>query len=100
MKYLSTAAFVDAGNIWMRKEAAQKPGSGFSKNWHKEIAVGAGIGLRIDASILVVRFDFAFPLRKPYLPESERWVIDEIKFGDPVWRKDNLILNVAIGYPF
>lgn len=100
MKYLSTAAFIDAGNIWMRKEVVQQPGSGFSKNWYKEIAVGTGAGLRIDASILVVRFDVAFPLRKPYLPDGQRWVVDEIKLGDSDWRKQNLILNVAIGYPF
>jgi hypothetical protein len=42
----------------------------------------------------------AFPLRKPYLPEGDRWVIDNINFGSGPWRKDNLILNIAIGYPF
>jgi hypothetical protein len=42
----------------------------------------------------------AFPLRKPYLPENERWVIKDIDFGSGSWRKENLILNIAIGYPF
>jgi hemolysin activation/secretion protein len=93
------AAFIDAGNIWLRKENPQKPGSDF-KDWWKEMAVGAGVGLRFDASIIVVRFDLAFPLRKPWLPEGERWVIDKISFGDTKWRRENLILNIAIGYPF
>ncbi len=93
------AAFVDAGNIWLRKENPQKPGSGLGGAW-KEVAVGAGVGLRFDASIIVVRFDLAFPLRKPWLPEKERWVIDKIAFGDTQWRRDNLVLNIAIGYPF
>jgi outer membrane protein assembly factor BamA len=93
------AIFVDAGNIWLRKENPDKPGSDF-KNWTKEIAVGTGVGLRFDASIIVVRFDLAFPLRKPWLPEKERWVINKIEFGDKTWRRENLVLNIAIGYPF
>jgi outer membrane protein assembly factor BamA len=95
------AAFVDAGNIWLQKEVPDKPGSKFElRSFYKEIAVGAGLGLRIDASIVVIRFDLATPLRIPYLPENERWVINKINFGDPDWRKKYLVLNIAIGYPF
>jgi outer membrane protein insertion porin family len=93
------AAFIDAGNIWLRKENPQKPGSGLA-GFYKDFAVGTGVGLRFDASIIIVRFDLAFPLRKPWLPEEERWVIDQISFGNKEWRRDNLILNIAIGYPF
>ena len=97
----NVAAFIDAGNIWLQKDVPEKPGSKFNfKTFYKEIAVGGGIGLRIDASIVVVRLDLAMPLRIPYLPENERWVINKINFGDPEWRKKNLILNIAIGYPF
>jgi hypothetical protein len=46
------------------------------------------------------RFDFSIPLRKPWFPEGERWVLDEIDLGSKSWRKENLILSVAIGYPF
>ncbi len=94
------AAFIDAGNIWLYNEDVSKPGSKFSKNFVKEIAVGGGIGLRFDVTILVLRLDLAMPLRVPYLPEGERWVINKIKFGDDAWRKQNLIFNLAIGYPF
>ncbi|MEI9807028.1 MAG: hypothetical protein WDO16_03610 [Bacteroidota bacterium] len=64
------------------------------------MAVGTGAGLRFDVSFLVVRLDVAFPIRKPYLPEGQRWVLDEVKFGDPAWRKQNLVFNLGIGYPF
>nr|WP_294922316.1 BamA/TamA family outer membrane protein [uncultured Flavobacterium sp.] len=94
------AVFVDAGNIWLMNPDPNKPGAEISKDFMKEIAVGAGAGLRFDLSFLVLRTDLAFPLRKPYLPENERWVIDDINFGSGSWRKDNLILNIAIGYPF
>jgi outer membrane protein insertion porin family len=100
-KYIKLAAFIDAGNIWLRKDAGDKPGGGLDKNdFFKEMAVGGGLGLRIDASVLVLSFDVAIPLRKPWYPEGERWVIHEIDFGSNFWRKQNLILNIGIGYPF
>ena len=95
------AAFVDAGNIWLRKEDTSRPGSGFAlKNALNEFAVGTGLGLRVDASIFVIRLDGAFPIRKPYLPKGQRWVINDIDFGSKTWRSDNLVLNIGIGYPF
>ena len=94
------ALFLDAGNIWLVNEDPNKPGGKFTKDFMKELAVGAGAGLRFDLSFLILRTDLAFPLRKPYLPEGKRWVIDDIDFGSGPWRKENLILNIAIGYPF
>lgn len=94
------ALFVDAGNIWLWNDDPDKPGGKFSKDFLSEMAVGTGAGLRFDLSFLVLRFDLAFPLRKPYLPESERWVIKDIDFGSKYWRRENLVFNIAIGYPF
>jgi outer membrane protein assembly factor BamA len=94
------ALFVDAGNIWLINENPEKPGAKFSKDFLKELAVGTGVGLRFDFNFLILRTDLAFPLRKPYLPEGERWVLDQINFGDKQWRKENLVFNLAIGYPF
>jgi hypothetical protein len=64
------------------------------------LAVGLGFGLRIDVSLMVLRFDWAFPVRKPWLDESERWVFDDIDIFNSGWRKDNLLWNISIGYPF
>jgi len=94
------ALFVDAGNIWLLNEDVEKPGAAFSKEFASELAVDAGAGLRLDLSFLILRLDLGFPLRKPYLPKGDRWVFNDIKFGDKDWRKENLVFNLAIGYPF
>ncbi|WP_419494244.1 BamA/TamA family outer membrane protein [Chryseobacterium bernardetii] len=99
-KFLNAAVFVDAGNIWLLNSDPNRPGAKFSKDFLDEIAVGAGVGLRLDFSILVLRLDLAMPLRVPYYEKGDRWAFDKINFGDPSWRKDNLVLNIAIGYPF
>lgn len=100
---LRGALFLDAGNIWLTKDDAEyppKPGAKFGKDFLKELAVGAGVGLRFDLNFFVLRTDLAIPLRKPWLPEGERWVLNDIDFSSPEWRRENLVFNLAIGYPF
>ncbi|MBT1689523.1 BamA/TamA family outer membrane protein, partial [Dawidia soli] len=133
IKSFTGAVFVDAGNIWLmrsdpdtviidgKKELnkAKRVGGEFRrKSFMNEIAVGTGVGFRMDFSFFVLRLDIAFPLRKAILyPEEKgehgvptrdetlarqrwKWVIDDIDFTKPGWRSDNLIFNIAIGYPF
>ncbi|WP_256007006.1 translocation and assembly module lipoprotein TamL [Pedobacter deserti] len=98
---LHGALFADAGNVWLRKEDPERPGSKFRPGYAlSEMAVGTGAGLRVDATIFVIRLDVAFPIRKPYLPPGDRWVIDQVDFGSKDWRRENLIYNIGIGYPF
>jgi outer membrane protein assembly factor BamA len=97
---LSTAVFVDAGNIWTKDTLLFGPAGKLSKTWFKELAVATGIGVRFDAKVLVIRADLGIPLRKPYLPDGKRWVFNQIDFGSGSWRRENLILNIALGLPF
>jgi outer membrane protein insertion porin family len=100
-RFLKGALFADAGNIWMQKSNPANIGGAFLFNeFMSELALGAGVGIRFDVSFFLLRFDLAMPLKKPWLEKDQRWVIDEIDFGSSAWRKTNLILNVAIGYPF
>lgn len=94
------ALFIDAGNIWLWNSNSNQPGGKFSKNFLKELAVDAGIGLRIDLVILLLRLDLGIPLRKPWLPDGQRSVINKIDFSSSQWRKENMIYNLAIGLPF
>ncbi len=94
------ALFVDAGNVWTSRQDPSRPGSSFNSQFLKEFGVGMGAGLRFDITILVLRLDLAIPVRLPYNPDGQRWVFDKIAFGNKDWRRDNLIFNLAIGYPF
>ena len=102
MRYLKGALFVDAGNVWLIKANAGNIGTPFMfSKFLDEVAVGTGVGLRIDVSFFILRFDLAMPLRKiPKEEQNFRWVANDINFGSSAWRGDNLILNIAIGYPF
>ncbi|MDP4149837.1 MAG: BamA/TamA family outer membrane protein [Bacteroidota bacterium] len=88
------ALFVDAGNIWTLHPDSSRPGSTFSHNFLNDVAVGVGTGLRFDLSILVLRVDVAVPVRYPWMPGGSKWVFT--KATDI----SNLVLNLAIGYPF
>lgn len=100
-KMLKGALFADAGNIWLVNDNPDKPGGKFEVwDFIGEIAIGAGAGLRLDLRFFVLRFDAAVPFKKPFLPTDRRWVISDIAFGNPAWRKENLLFNLAIGYPF
>ena len=100
-RLLKGALFLDAGNIWLLRADPLKPGGEFQwKDVLSDLALNSGFGFRFDASFFVLRFDLGIPLRKPWLPEGEEWSIHTFNLLSPSWRRDNLILNIAIGYPF
>jgi len=100
-KFLKGAFFLDAGNCWLIKSNDALSIKPFSfSTFMDELAVGAGFGLRMDVSFFILRFDLATPLRKPWLTNSNKWVMNQTDFTSSSWRRENLILNVAIGYPF
>lgn len=96
----SGAVFADIGNVWTKDTVLFGKAGQLKKDFLNELAVASGIGLRIDISIILLRFDLGIPVRKPYLPNGQRWVIDKIALGNSTWRRENLVFNIAIGYPF
>jgi outer membrane protein assembly factor BamA len=96
--FLQGALFADAGNVWLANENPDLPGSGFSSQALRQLAFGSGLGLRIDVSLLVLRFDLAMPLRKPWLAGGG-WFDFQTSPGNS-WASEHLILNFGIGYPF
>ncbi len=90
-KIVEGAAFVDAGNIWILKEDEARPNAEFAtdKFW-KDIAIGVGVGLRLDFNFFLIRFDLAAKLKDPSSTNPEKF--------DLIWNKPTL--NLGIGYPF
>lgn len=100
-KIFKGAFFADAGNTWLNKANPELPGAAFGFNsFLKETAVGMGLGVRADVQFFVLRLDLGMPVRKPWYPDGQRWRFSAIDFSSPQWRRDNLVLNIAFGYPF
>ena len=92
---LHGALFLDAGNVWLLRADAGRPGGAFSlRDFPRQIALGTGLGLRYDLDLLVFRLDLGVALHDPSRLDSGRGYYNIPRFGD------GLALNFAIGYPF
>ncbi len=88
------AVFVDAGNVWAFYPNEAMPNAEFKFNsFYKQLALDAGLGIRLDVSFLLIRLDFAYAMRNPYPNENGSY-----------WRFDkpfnNIRMQLGIGYPF
>lgn len=90
---LHGAVFVDAGNIWLLKDDPLRPGGQLRGNtFFKDIALGTGVGLRVDLGMMVIRGDLGYGLHAPYATGTTGY------FNIPF--KKAFAFHLAIGYPF
>ena len=90
---LNGAFFIDAGNIWNVLDDVEDPKSTFdSFGSLKDIAIGAGVGLRYDLDFFIVRFDTGFKAYNPTYAINNRWLKD--------FNFSNAVYNIGINYPF
>lgn len=99
------AIFIDAGNIWLLSDTTRPEGVFKGSEFYKQIAIGTGVGLRLDFSFFVLRMDLGIPIRDPAYEKHNGWRFSQFsgsnfKPFDRNWRKENLSLNLAVGYPF
>lgn len=88
------AFFADFGNIWLLNNSANYPGGRFrSEEILSEIAIDAGVGIRLDLTFFIFRIDAATPLKDPAYPKGNRWQFNSLDIYDVIW-------NFGIGYPF
>ena len=92
--YFNGAVFLDAGNIWLLEDDENRPGGKLKmKNFFDELALGTGLGLRFDMTMLVVRADLGIAIHAPYdTGKSGYFNITSLK--------NALAFHLAIGYPF
>ena len=90
-KVFEGAIFADAGNIWILNIDEQRPDAEFKFNklWN-DLAIGVGVGLRLDFSFFLIRFDLAAKLKNPAKADPTKLDLN--------WRQPTL--NLGIGYPF
>jgi len=117
INYLEGALFMDAGNIWLFNSDSIRVGGQFNgKDFLSEIAIGLGIGARLNFDYFLVRFDLALQAKDPSLFLGERWVFDDKiltnqRIDDFNAKPENannqlpyyrprLNFNIGIGYPF
>lgn len=90
---LNAALFVDSGNIWNVFDDVEDDSATFdSFDSLKDIAVGAGFGLRYDFGFFVLRGDIGFRAYDPSYGDRNRW-FNEFNFNHAVY-------NIGINYPF
>ena len=88
------AVFLDAGNVWyLRDTEDSNPEEVFHlDSFYKQLGFNTGLGLRIDATFVILRIDLGVQLHNPGRPEGERWIHD--------FKWKNMALNFGVGYPF
>ena len=88
------AMFVDAGNVWLLKDDPQRPGGQLKgARFLRDLALGTGVGLRVDIGMLVLRGDLGIGIHAPY-DTGKRGYYNMESFGK------SLAFHLAIGYPF
>jgi len=89
------AAFIDAGNIWTIKNYPSQEGGVFKfDSFYKQIAVGYGLGLRLDMDFFLLRFDCGWKVYDPARIGRESWAFLHPNF------QNNWAWHFAVGYPF
>jgi outer membrane protein insertion porin family len=90
---LKGAFFVDTGNIWTLHEDNREGGKFSFHTFYKEIAVGAGVGLRLNLKLLALRLDVGVKLYDPARPLGKRFTGHQFFRHRPVF-------SIVIDYPF
>ena len=98
--WIKWALFYDLGNVWLFNKDDARPGGQFNKDFYRGIAMGWGGGLRLDFEYFVIRLDVGLPVHDPRYDRGERWRVGTYQWRDRTWRQQNLVFNLAIGYPF
>jgi len=94
---LKGALFVDAGNVWYTGGLESEKTDLTLQALYQELAVGSGLGLRIDLEYFVIRFDTGIKVRDPaLLSQDEEWVL----ITKEAWHPKNYTFHIALGYPF
>ncbi len=90
------AFFIDAGNIWTLRAYEEQPGGQFKiDEFYKQIAVAYGLGVRLNFSYFILRFDMGMKAVNPaYQTAREHYPIAHPDLGR------DFSFHFAVGMPF
>jgi hypothetical protein len=97
--WIEGALFLDVGNIWLLKADSLRPNGHFDfrRSIPRELALGGGLGVRMDLDFFLIRLDFAIPLHNPALGDNNRWVFGNYRALKDFYKPQFVL---GIGYPF
>lgn len=91
---LELGAFIDCGNVWTIREYENQPGGVFKiKKFYEQLALSYGLGLRMDFTYFLMRFDLGLKAHNP-ASGQEHWPLFTPSF------KRDAEFHFSIGYPF
>lgn len=95
MGKLDGAIFVDAGNIWTLRYYEEQPGGQFDiSTFYEELAVGYGVGLRLNFDFFTLRFDMGMKAVDPAYTGRKHYPILNHNFNR------DFAFHFAVGMPF
>ena len=84
------AWFVDAGNVWLHGDNAPPVTTWRETGW-RSVAAGAGLGVRYDFEVVVLRMDAGLRVHDPVQEAGKRWLGQRPGRG---------ALHLGVGMPF
>ena len=116
---LKAAIFLDGGNVWTLQRDPSRCGSQFlfrsqsypectsqgrvSDPFYKQIALGTGLGIRLDFKYFLLRLDLGVKLRNPVprMGDSAISIRESAYWNDfSSFQLRDLSFNLGFGYPF
>ena len=97
-KAFKYGVFLDAGNVWLAQKYEDMEDAVFNINrFYKELALCAGVGIRLDFNFFIIRLDYAVPIYDPRCKDIGPWInkkwTEGVRQSDKVW-------NWAQGFKF
>ncbi len=94
---LEGATFIDGGNVWTLRTDPDRPNAELDEDFLKQIALGTGVGVRMDFEYFTLALDMGYRIKNPYPnPEGSYWAYQR-------WRElklKGINYNLSVGYPF
>ena len=102
---IASALYADVGNVWALKKDPLNPNAEINlARFGKDLAIGVGSGLRLDATYFLLRLDFAYKVKDPARQTNNGWMdFSNIQFKEKRINGveiSDLVFQFGIGLPF